>query len=97
MGLIVVIVYILTLSYNNHLLPSPRAVSLQVLMVNEVPRKDPLFTHMVMQWGQFVDHDIDFTNMAPSIQRFSDGTACRDSCDYEPPCFPIGGKLYRHK
>lgn len=58
---------------------------------NPRPATDADFTHMTMQWGQFVDHDLDFTTMAPSIQRFSDGKACKDSCDHEAPCFPIEG------
>ena len=56
---------------------------------------DQKLTHMVMQWGQFLDHDLDFTAMAPSIQRFSDpGTACKDSCEREAPCFPIHGLFF---
>nr|XP_018667950.1 peroxidasin-like isoform X2 [Ciona intestinalis] len=77
--------------YNNNTLPSPRSVSVGVLMSagSRPPRKDPDFTHMVMQWGQFLDHDLDFTTMAPSVQRFSDGLACKDTCEHEAPCFPI--------
>ena len=81
--------------YNDYVLPSPRTVSFGVLMsggdMGREARPDESFTHMVMQWGQFLDHDLDFTTMAPSIQRFSDGLACRDTCDREAPCFPING------
>uniref|UniRef100_H2ZDY5 Cell adhesion molecule-related/down-regulated by oncogenes n=1 Tax=Ciona savignyi TaxID=51511 RepID=H2ZDY5_CIOSA len=84
--------------YNNNTLPSPRSVSVSVLMSagSRPPREDPEFTHMVMQWGQFLDHDLDFTTMAPSVQRFSDGLACRDTCEHEAPCFPIGGEIIRN-
>ena len=44
---------------------------------------------MLMQWGQFLDHDMDHTVMAMSLNRFSNGIACRDSCTNDQPCFPI--------
>nr|XP_039257330.1 peroxidasin-like isoform X1 [Styela clava] len=76
--------------YHGRTLPSPRRVSIEVLMSREPrPSTDADFTHMTMQWGQFIDHDLDFTTMAPSIKRFSDGVACKDSCDHDAPCFPI--------
>lgn len=57
---------------------------------------------MLMQWGQFTDHDIDFVPQAVSNARFSDGRFCNETCDYQPPCFPIpisrdDPRIHRHR
>lgn len=74
--------------YNGHLLPPPRKVSTQLISTNETSNDDR-FSHMLMQWGQFLDHDISHTVMALSLNRFSNGIACKDSCTNDQPCFPI--------
>ena len=58
--------------------PSPRFVSWSVFKGNPVKSDD--FTLMVMQWGQFVDHDLD---IAPIFEE--------DNCDcsFSPTCIPI--------
>ena len=50
---------------------------------------DPRLTHMVMQWGQFLDHDIDHSLEAVSRETFGTGQTCGSSCEAAPPCFPI--------
>lgn len=43
---------------------------------------------MVMQWGQFLDHDLD--HALPSVSSESwDGIDCKKSCDNAAPCFPM--------
>lgn len=69
-------------------LPSARVVSLRLISSVEVT-PDTDYTHMLMQWGQFLDHDMDFTVTSPSSLRFNDGKSCKDSCENEQPCFPI--------
>ena len=38
---------------------------------------DDTLSHMAMQWGQFLDHDLDFAMEAVSRQTFNDGITCR--------------------
>ena len=45
--------------HNGHLLPSARQVSLDLASTKHVT-EDSSLTSMVMQWGQFIDHDLDF-------------------------------------
>jgi hypothetical protein len=55
--------------------PSARLVSTRVISTKEVTPDDRL-THMVMQWGQFLDHDLD--HAIPSVSSESwDGIDCK--------------------
>jgi hypothetical protein len=55
--------------------PSARLVSTRVIATKEVTPDDQL-THMVMQWGQFLDHDLD--HAIPSVSSESwDGIDCK--------------------
>ncbi|EDM03232.1 rCG62054 [Rattus norvegicus] len=74
--------------YNGHVLPMPRLVS-TTLIGTEVITPDEQFTHMLMQWGQFLDHDLDSTVVALSQARFSDGQHCSSVCSNDPPCFSV--------
>ena len=58
--------------------PSPRIVSTSV--VEDKPIPDTQHSHILMQWGQFIDHDVD---LAPA---FTHG--CKD-CELNEQCVPI--------
>ena len=76
-------------------LPSARLVSINVIPDVDAPSE--LKTHNVMQWGQFVDHDLTHT----PLFRLSDGSSSGIQCCEEdgsapvsrlvlhPECFPI--------
>ncbi|XP_025057452.1 peroxidasin homolog isoform X2 [Alligator sinensis] len=69
-------------------LPLPRLVSTAMIGTDTIT-PDEQFTHMLMQWGQFLDHDMDQTVAAISMSRFSDGAPCSEVCTNDPPCFSI--------
>ena len=74
--------------YNGYMLPNVRDITTQIITTTKIT-EDQKFSHMLMQWGQFLDHDLDHTVMSMSLNRFSNGIACRDSCSNDQPCFPI--------
>ncbi|XP_035767871.1 peroxidasin homolog [Neolamprologus brichardi] len=73
---------------NGFNLPRGRLVS-TTMIGSETITPDDRYTHMLMQWGQFLDHDLDSTVAALSQSRFSDGQLCAQVCTNDPPCFPI--------
>ncbi|XP_078592391.1 peroxidasin homolog isoform X1 [Branchiostoma floridae x Branchiostoma japonicum] len=80
-----------SLQYNGFTLPSVRHVSNE-LITTEQNVLDPDYTHMLTQWGQFLDHDIDLT--ATAVGRTipmpgMNSTSCSETCDNIMPCFPI--------
>ncbi|XP_012541547.2 peroxidasin homolog [Monomorium pharaonis] len=67
--------------------PAARLVSTTLISTNDITSDDQI-THMVMQWGQFLDHDLD--HALPSVSSESwDGIDCKKSCDNAAPCFPM--------
>lgn len=73
--------------YNGFKLPLSRLISTEIITTTEIS-KDEKLTHMVMQWGQFLDHDLDHSLPSVSSQTW-DGVDCKKTCDYAAPCFPI--------
>uniref|UniRef100_A0A5S6QID3 Ig-like domain-containing protein n=1 Tax=Trichuris muris TaxID=70415 RepID=A0A5S6QID3_TRIMR len=76
------------LLYNGFPKPNPRVVS-QMLISTVKVTDDPEYSHMLMQWGQFLDHDLTLTVNAPSVLQFQTGVDCKRTCQNRPPCFNI--------
>ncbi|VDO67036.1 unnamed protein product [Heligmosomoides polygyrus] len=74
--------------YNGYPKPNPRDVS-RLLVATETVTPHSYLSAMVMQWGQFVDHDITHTAMALSRQSYASGAICNKTCENLDPCFNI--------
>lgn len=64
--------------YHGHRKPSARLISTQVMSTHDI-EADTRYTSFIMQWGQFLDHDITLTPMSVSRARyviFIRDTAC---------------------
>ncbi|CAB0039484.1 unnamed protein product [Trichogramma brassicae] len=67
--------------------PAARLVSTE-LISTEPTTEDAQITHMVMQWGQWLDHDLDHALPAVSSESWG-GIDCKKTCDNAAPCFPM--------
>ncbi|RZF34069.1 hypothetical protein LSTR_LSTR015502 [Laodelphax striatellus] len=67
--------------------PSARLVSTEIISTDSIT-PDTEITHMVMQWGQFLDHDIDHAIPSTSLESW-EGLDCKKTCAYSAPCFPM--------
>ncbi len=73
--------------------PSARLVSQRIIATKQVSPSSK-FTLMLMQIGQFLDHDMDIAPVSPSGIVFNSAepdslTSCEDICHNDAPCFPI--------
>ncbi|MBN3301551.1 PERT peroxidase, partial [Amia calva] len=76
--------------YNGFPLPSAREVSNTILQAsNNCTLEDDTYSHMIVDWGQYIDHDISFTPQSTSKATFMGGLDCRNTCENLNPCFPI--------
>lgn len=73
--------------YNGFTLPSARLISTTIISTKDIS-EDIEISHMTMQWGQWLDHDLDHGLPSVSSQTW-DGVDCKKTCDYAAPCFPI--------
>ncbi|CAJ0926030.1 unnamed protein product [Ranitomeya imitator] len=75
---------------NGFPLPLARAVSNQIIRFPEREQTlDKQRSLMFMQWGQWIDHDLDLAPETPSRSTFIRGIDCDHSCARELPCYPL--------
>ncbi|XP_046739892.1 uncharacterized protein LOC124407631 [Diprion similis] len=80
-------------STNGTLLPSPREISSFIHQDHDIPLAS--VTHMLMQWGQFVDHDITATGQGTAFNGTIPQCCLNGGGSFQPPefmhpeCLPI--------
>ncbi|CAL8284876.1 unnamed protein product, partial [Lota lota] len=73
--------------HNGFPLPLVEAVSKKI-MTSSFKRKENSYSQLMIEWGQFIDHDITFTPQ--STRDATDvGVDCLNTCQNVHPCFPI--------
>ncbi|CAJ1056541.1 LOW QUALITY PROTEIN: eosinophil peroxidase [Xyrichtys novacula] len=77
-------------TYHNTSLPPVRLVSQEVLFThNDNISLDSTLSHLLVEWGQWIDHDMVLTPQSPSTAAFRTGADCTRTCSQDTPCFPI--------
>uniref|UniRef100_A0A671M6Q2 Thyroid peroxidase n=1 Tax=Sinocyclocheilus anshuiensis TaxID=1608454 RepID=A0A671M6Q2_9TELE len=51
--------------------------------------EDSAYSQMLVDWGQYIDHDISYTPQISSQSTFSSGRDCLHTCSNAEPCFPM--------
>lgn len=51
--------------------------------------EDSAYSQMLVDWGQYIDHDISFTPQSSSRSAFAEGRDCLHTCSNAHPCFPM--------
>uniref|UniRef100_A0A8C7DWS8 Thyroid peroxidase n=1 Tax=Oncorhynchus kisutch TaxID=8019 RepID=A0A8C7DWS8_ONCKI len=76
--------------YNGFQLPPVHEVSKKILQSSSRPMLlDAAYCQMLVDWGQYIDHDISFTPQSTSRAAFLGGLDCLKTCENINPCFPI--------
>ncbi|CAK6961489.1 eosinophil peroxidase [Scomber scombrus] len=77
-------------TYHNVSLPPVRLVSQEVLFThNDNISLDSTLSHLLVEWGQWIDHDVVLTPQSPSTAAFRTGADCTRTCSRDTPCFSI--------
>ncbi|KAG7465869.1 hypothetical protein MATL_G00158330 [Megalops atlanticus] len=76
--------------YNGFPLPTVREVS-NAMMQNssKCMLVDEVYSQMLVDWGQYIDHDISFTPQSTNKAGLSGQPDCLMTCENTNPCFPI--------
>ncbi|XP_047183230.1 gamma-2-syntrophin isoform X1 [Scophthalmus maximus] len=74
--------------YNGFQLPPPREVSTKI-MKSAHKREQDTYSRLLVEWGQYIDHDMTFTPQSNSNSSLWPRVDCLNTCENVHPCFPI--------
>uniref|UniRef100_A0A3Q2NW59 Thyroid peroxidase n=1 Tax=Fundulus heteroclitus TaxID=8078 RepID=A0A3Q2NW59_FUNHE len=74
--------------HNGFQLPPPRSVSREIIR-SSCKWRDDDYSQLLVDWGQYIDHDVTFTPQSISSAAFWTELDCQQSCENLHPCFPI--------
>ncbi|XP_072546433.1 thyroid peroxidase [Salminus brasiliensis] len=81
--------------YSGFQLPPVRDVSNSIMQSSsQVTLEDEAYSQLLVDWGQYIDHDISFTPQSTSKAAFLEGLDCLHMCGNSDPCFPIQISLH---
>ncbi|XP_043997944.1 thyroid peroxidase isoform X2 [Gambusia affinis] len=69
-------------------LPTPRRVSREVVRTS-CKGADAAYSQLLVDWGQYIDHDVTLTPQSLSGAASWVQQDCRSSCENLHPCFPV--------
>ena len=58
--------------------PNPSARHVSETIIRDIDKEETPFTHILMQWGQFLDHDLD---LSPELETECEGCELTDICE----------------
>ncbi|XP_028251801.1 thyroid peroxidase [Parambassis ranga] len=74
--------------HNGFQLPPPRTVSRRI-MRSPLKGTDEVYSNMLVEWGQYIDHDITFTPQSAGTSALWTDVDCFSTCENVHPCYPI--------
>ncbi|XP_071400806.1 thyroid peroxidase [Centroberyx affinis] len=74
--------------YNGFQLPPVREISKNIVK-SSTKWNDDAYSQLLVEWGQYMNHDIDFTPQSNSKAAFMETMDCLNTCENVHPCFPI--------
>ncbi|XP_062326259.1 thyroid peroxidase [Osmerus eperlanus] len=76
--------------YNGFQLPLVHEVSKNIMQrSSKHMAQDEVYSQMLVDWGQYIDHDMSFSPQSTSKATFLGGLDCLITCENINPCFPI--------
>ncbi|XP_056419039.1 thyroid peroxidase [Hyla sarda] len=74
--------------YNNFSLPPVREVTKRIIYAsNKAFQEDSLYSHIIIEWGQYIAHDMAFTPQSKVKSMW--GSDCQCTSEDQKSCFPI--------